>query len=200
MTRGRTGGRKRKSRTNIGIIAEDNSDIAVLNILIGKLAKAPYLISPVTADGCGKIIGKCRGWALNLRDRGCKYLLLVHDLDLKKESELRAQLLAAMDPCPITPHLIVIPAREIEAWLLADHVAITRAMKLKEPLKKVPNPESLQRPKEYLAAAVYRKSRKARRYVNAVDNAKIAHLCVPSNLQRCRSFQPFARFVTDCIR
>ena len=200
MRRRRSGRTKYKSRTHIGVIAEDDSDIAVVDLLIGKLAKTPYVIRPVAANGSGKIVGKCRGWAQNLRDQGCRYLFVVHDLDVRRVSELTHQLREALRPSPIDPHLIVIPVREIEAWLLADHVAITKAMKLKEKLKMVPNPEALHRPKEYLADLVYKKSRRTRRYVNAVDNAKIANLCVPSNLLRCPSFGPFERFVKHYLR
>src|ERR1700722_9838032 len=112
---------KYRPRRYIGVIAEDDSDIAVIDALVGKLAKAPYVIRPVSANGCGKIIGKCRGWAQNLRDRGCQCLLIVHDLDLRNITQLNEQLRASLEPSPISPHIVVIPVREIEAWLLADH-------------------------------------------------------------------------------
>jgi hypothetical protein len=191
---------QRKSRKAIGIIAEDHSDIAVLKVLIEKLSQARFLIRPAVGGGCGHIVGKCRVWAQTLLDQGCRYLLLVHDLDTRLLNQLRSQLTAALSPSPINPYLIVIPVREIEAWLLADHAAITRAMNLHETLKKVSNPEAIQRPKEYLADLVYRKSRKRRRYVNAVDNVKIAELCRTDNLRRCGSFIPFCDFVLSQFR
>jgi hypothetical protein len=200
MRHKRSGTKKQKSRKSIGIIAEDHSDVAVLRILISKITKAPFSLKPTVGGGCGKIVGKCHVWAQNLHDQGCRYLIVVHDLDTRIIAHLRAQLAAALNPSPIALHLIVIPVREIEAWLLSDHVAITKAMKLVEPVKMVPNPEVILRPKEYLADLVFRKSRKKRRYVNALDNAKIAALCIMSNLRRCASFVPLSAFISEHIK
>jgi hypothetical protein len=191
---------QRKSRKAIGIIAEDHSDVAVLKVLIGKMSQTPFSIRSAVGGGCGKIVGKCRVWAQTLYEQGCRYLLLVHDLDTRITDQLRAQLTSALSPSPIELYLVVIPVREIEAWLLADHVAITKAMKLEEKLNQVSNPEGIQRPKEYLADLVYRKSNKERRYVNALDNERIAELCGTNNLRRCASFVPFFNFVSTHVR
>jgi hypothetical protein len=187
------------SRKSIGVIAEDHSDIAVVKALIGKITNKPFSVKGTAGGGCGKIVGKCRVWAQTLHDQGCRYLFIVHDLDTRVLNKLRAQLVSALRPSPIGLHLIVIPVREIEAWLLSDHVAITKAMKLKDALKQIANPESILRPKEYLADLVYTKSRKQRRYVNALDNEKIAELCAAINLKRCASFVPFCDFVSMYI-
>jgi hypothetical protein len=69
-----------KRRKSIGIIAEDKSDVAVLEYLIAKLAANPFSVKPFVGNGCGKIVGKCRSWAQNLYNSGCQYLLIVHDL------------------------------------------------------------------------------------------------------------------------
>ena len=181
---------KRKSTRSIEIIAEDESDIAVVKTLIGKIATVPFSVKSTAAGGCGKIAGKCRIWAQNLQERGCRYLLIIHDLDTRILNTLRTELTAALKPCPIGSHLIVIPVREIEAWLLADHVAVTRAMKLQRALNEVANPEAILRPKERLADLVYTRSGTKRRYLNTVDNAKIAEHCIINNLKRCASFVP----------
>jgi len=38
--------------------------------------------------------------------------------------------------------VVVIPVREIEAWLLADHEAVSKAFKLDPALRKQANPET----------------------------------------------------------
>jgi Domain of unknown function (DUF4276) len=197
MRHKRTPGRRR--RKSIGIIAEDDSDISVLDELIKKAARAPYSLRWFAAGGCGKIVSKANAWAANLRSQGCRYLLLVQDLDRAQILQLRASLTIALGNSPIQPHLIVIPVREIEAWLLADHQAIFSAMKLVDNLGQIANPESLQNPKEYLGRLIYSRSRKKTRYVNAIHNAKIAALCKSNNLRRCPSYIPFHDFISEHI-
>jgi hypothetical protein len=192
--------KKKKARKPIGIIAEDRSDVAVLDVLIRKLAKAPYFVRSFVGEGCGKIVGKCHAWAQNLRDYGCRYLVVVHDLDRNDIDQLRDKIKQALGQSPISPYLIVIPVREIEAWLLSDHHAIERAMKLKDRISKIANPEAILNPKEHLADLVYRKSRKSRRYVNALDNPKIAVECATNNLSRCASFVSFSEFIVQHIK
>jgi hypothetical protein len=201
MKRGRKGGRDRlPSRKLVGVIAEDTSDINTIDILIRKIAHSRYSIKSFKGDGCGKIIGKCRAWSQNLFEQGCRYLLIFHDLDKKDIAQLRAKLASALGVCPIERHLIVIPVEEIEAWLLADHAAITATMNLKTPQKAIADPENIRNPKERLARLVYEKSRHARRYINTVDNVKIASALKPENLMRCRSFVPFYDFIRANIR
>jgi hypothetical protein len=191
--------KSQKLRKAIGIIAEDKSDIEVIDILIGKITKAPYRIRSFKGEGHGKIAGKCHSWGQILKAEGCKYLLLVHDLDSAKTHELRTKLEGALSVSPIQLYLIVIPVREIEAWLLADHEAITKAMKLREKLNLVANPEAIQNPKEQLGRLIRTKSRHKQHYVNTVDNKKIAAECVPTKLRRCPSFVPFEQFITQHI-
>jgi len=161
--------------------------------------RSPYSIRSFKGDGCGKIIGKCHSWSQNLYEQGCQYLLIVHDLDTNNLIELRAKISSALGVTPIDRHLIVIPVREIEAWLLADHDAINTAIKLRTPLTWIANPESIQNPKERLARLVYLKSLHTRRYINTIDNVKIAAASKSSNLMRCKSFVPFFNFITANI-
>jgi len=189
----------RQASKAIGIIAEDNSDVQVINELIKKIAKAAYNIKFFVGGGSGKIIDKCFAWAQNLRDQGCRYLVRVHDLDTATITNLRAALQSALNPSPITTHIIVIPVREIEAWLLADQDAITKAMKLKNLLNQVANPEAIQTPKEYLGRLVYARSGHTRRYVNTIHNPQIAAVCTLSKLRRCQSFVPLDQFISGHI-
>lgn len=73
----------------IGIIAEDTSDVMVVTEIIQKVCATNYRVNHFVGDGCGRIVGKCRAWAEQLRQRGCKYLILVHDLDTNSVKDLR---------------------------------------------------------------------------------------------------------------
>lgn len=179
----------------VGIIAEERSDVAVLNHVIGKITRKKFGIQEFVGHGCGKIIGKCGAWARHLHAQGCKLLIVVHDLDQRDIGQLRAGLTNALVGCPIATRILVIPVREIEAWLLADHEAITAALKLKERVNRVPAPESIARPKEYLGDLIYRRSGKTLYYVNTIHNVKIAKAASMAQLRRCLSFVPLERFV-----
>lgn len=192
--------RKQGTRRAIGIIAEDDSDIEVLSTLIDKIVQSHVPIMPAKGSGCGRIVRKCRAWAENFKEQGCRYLLLVHDLDTPGSLHtLMTTLRSALDPSPIACHIIVIPVLEIEAWLLADHQAIQRAMKLKKALKLIRNPEEVLNPKEHLRDLVIINSNKERRYINTIDNKKIAKECQIENLKRCASFVPFVEFIQRCL-
>ncbi len=181
--------------THIGIIAEEMSDVDVLDELISKIAKKRYSIHQFVGHGCGKIIGKCHAWSANLRAQGCKLLILLHDLDQRNIAQLREALGTALSPSAIPTHVIVIPVRELEAWLLADHEAIAKALKLKHRLNRVGMPELVNRPKEYLGDLVFRRSGKEIYYVNSVHNVQIAKAANVANLRRCLSFVPLERFI-----
>ena len=179
----------------VGIIAEDKSDVDVIDVIIGKSTTARYSTKSFVGNGCGRIRNKCREWAQNLCERGCRLLILVHDLDTNSERELRRALEQALGHSPTQQSIIVIPVREIEAWLLSDHNAIRAALNLRRAVKKIPNPESIARPKEYLRDLVYRISEKKTTYLNTIHNAKIARASEVSNFRRCESFQPLEDFI-----
>jgi hypothetical protein len=120
-------------------------------------------------------------------------LILVHDLDSANSADLRKALRIALDPCPIETHIIVIPEKEIEAWLLADHEAIGKVMSIS--LGRVPNPEAIMKPKERLRDLVYTRSRHKIRYINSIHNKEIAEACSLANLRRCKSFRPLEEFL-----
>ncbi len=139
----------------IGLITEDISDFDVVDEIIRKLVpKSKYSIKKYVGHGCGKIIGKCRDWAIDLKRRNCSILIILHDLDNQTETLLYKRLNQAMSPSPISKFVLVIPVQEIEAWLLSDLDAIKKALNLQATLPKIPNPESILNPKEHLGQMV----------------------------------------------
>jgi hypothetical protein len=178
----------------IGIIAEDKSDVEVIDTLLRKMTTKPFKVLDFVGNGCGKIVGKCHAWAQNLRRRGCSALIVVHDLDKKNVATLSRDLATALAPCPIVKFVVVIPVREIEAGLLADETAINTAIAAKSALKRVANPETDPDPKRTLRRLIARASDRQTVYSNTVHNVKIArHASIPK-LRRCGSFEPFYKF------
>jgi len=178
----------------VGLIVEDQSDYEVIHSILDKIAARPFAVTRYLGHGCGKVIAKCGAWARQLRDQGCTLLIVVCDLDTRHLTELKGQLETSLTPCPFQLHIIVIPVREIEAWLLADHQAITQAMKLRKAAKKQANPEAIMRPKEHLGRLIFERSEKRTQYLNTVHNKQIAAAARITQLRRCQSFRPLHQF------
>ena len=183
----------------IGIIAEDKSDIDVLNSILTKyLDDSSFGIKKFIGKGCGRIRKKCCGWAKNLRARGCNHLFVVHDLDDNDEEELRTNLQSLVDESEFDDSLVVIPVLEMEAWLLADPAAIRQTFSLKKTPKTISNTEKVKDPKEYLRDLVWKIGKK--RYLNTVHNVRIAKECRLIFLRQCRSFKPLDRYITEKLK
>lgn len=183
----------------IGIIAEDNSDVDVLYELIGKIAQSKgFVIRKFAANGCGRILGKCCQWAHQLSRQGCTLLVIVHDLDARVLAEFRPKIEQACRPSPIEKHVVIIPVREIEAWLLSDSQAIQKALNLKQKVPHIGDPEALLDPKKMLGETIYLKSAKTKRYV-VNDNQRIARKVELKNIRRCSSFLPLEKFIRAYI-
>jgi hypothetical protein len=183
----------------IGLIAEDHSDVDVFTEIAGKIAKRDFLVKKFVGKGCGKLKKECKSWAKNLKEQHCTLLVLIHDLDKNEAPYLQKQLMQALSPAPIKDNLIVIPVREIEAWLLSDEDAIRSAMNLRIKVPHIANPESLDNPKEHLGRLVEQKSEGRKHYLNTVHNKKIASLLRIENIRRCKSFLPLEQFLRQYI-
>lgn len=185
----------------IGVIAEDTSDIDVLDELIKKIhPEVKYSIKHFVGHGCGKIFGKCYQWAKVLKTKGCSTLIVLHDLDENNVDILKTKLSQALANCAIPKNAVVIPIREIEAWLISDTPAIKRAMKISENIPPVPNPEGLIDPKKKIEEIVFLRSGKTKRYINSAHNRKIAAELDLVNVRRCTSFLPLENFVLSNIK
>ncbi len=186
----------------MGIIAEDDSDVAVLRELTLSLLR-PYKVGfkRFVGDGCGKLRRKCGAWATNLVGQGCPWIVVVHDLDVLTEVELRAELTNAINPANAKASVVLIPKREIEAWLLYDSGAIASAFRERQGPPLPGNPESVVDPKKHLRDLIWRRYRKE--YLNTVHNPLIAKHIDHSLLNRSGSFSPhfeFTRRVRKMLR
>jgi hypothetical protein len=177
----------------IGIIAEDDSDVGVLREITLTLLKPNAVgFSRFVGDGCGKLRRKCGAWARNLVQQGCPWIVVVHDLDVYNEQQLRADLTRAIAPAQAKDSVVLIPKREIEAWLLYDALAIATAFREKKRPRLPGHPESLSDPKKHLRDLVRKLYRKE--YLNTIHNPKIAKHIDVTFLKRSGSFAPHIAF------
>jgi len=182
------------------LIAEDQSDVDVITVLAKKISTKEFVIRKRLGFGCGRIHAKANAWSRELSKDGCTLLMVVCDADDNDAGVLHARLSASLMPCPINPSVVVIPVREIEAWLIADNAAVTKALRLQKALKHQPSPESLINPKERLRDLVHERSQGRTRYLNTIHNVKIAKYATISRLRRCKSFGVFESFLAANLR
>jgi hypothetical protein len=182
----------------VGIIAEDECDVDSARILIHSITgrSDTVVVRKFVGKGCGRIKRKCRAWASTLKTKGCKYLIMIHDLDRNDLARLRQDIENAVTPSPIKPYLICIPVEEMEAWWLTDPHAIQLALNLRKTPTIKGNPEYIPSPKERIGELVRQYSQKTKVYLNTEHNVKIAQHLDLTKAKRCASFNPFFDFVT----
>ena len=116
-------------------------------------------------------------------------------VDRARERGLRETLEDKMKESSASSWLVVIPKEELEGWLLSDANAINNVYGIKN-FPKVPNPEAVQSPKEYLEDQVYKVGKK--RYMQTRDNPKIASdIQINKVLEKCPSFAQLHDFIKD---
>jgi hypothetical protein len=178
----------------LGIVAEDQSDVDVVEILLRKMARREFLVRSFASKGSGKLKADLMKWAGNLCMQGCNRLLVLHDLDNEDGNLLKQLLEEKIHNCKILIKAVVIPVREIEAWLLADEAAIKTALKLKRPIKRAANTEALIDPKKAIDVAVAKASDGGKQYIHTIHNSRIASHCSVEKLNKCKSFQDLRNF------
>jgi len=182
----------------IGVIAEDASDVQVINAILDKyLSSNQFSIRKFVGNGCGKLRNKCGAWANMLVKSGCEHIMVFHDRDRNEEKEIRRILESKVCRGEFPNSIIVIPVEELEAWLLSDAKAIKVVFNLRKTPKKITNCEAIESPKEYLRGLVWRIGRK--RYLNTTHNKKIAEQSDVAHFQRCKSYKPFDKYVRENI-
>ncbi len=188
-------GLKIMSKT-IGVIAEDSSDVEVAKAILRKyLAPSSFQIKRFVGKGCGPIRRKTCGWAKVLWRRGCRYLILLHDLDESDEAILRSELELTLKKVSFKQYIVVIPVKEIEAWLLSDTEALVETFGMSKKPKVDRRTELINEPKEYLRDVIWKSAQV--RYLPTVHNEKIAINCKKSELRRCKSFSIFDRYIQE---
>jgi hypothetical protein len=181
---------------NIGIIAEDDSDVVVLKALTLALIKPKKIgFKRRIGHGSGKLRRKCKAWADNLVREGCNWIVVAHDLDDYNEAKLHAELSASIANAGAQVTVVLIPRREIETWLLYDAQAIAKAFNERDKPQLPHDPELLPDPKSYLGKLVSKEYDKD--YLNIKHNELIAKHVDVARLKKSKSFAPHPRFVAN---
>jgi len=183
-----------------GVLGEDKSDVETLKVLIKKLAHNEKItIKTKGYTGCGDLLKN--GWRqLQLfKNLGCHRFIVCYDADgenpKKRYHEVVKHIINPDDLKKKAIICIVIPVQEIEAWILADIEAVTQIFKNWHP-KSLINPESINKPKEYLEK-LSRDAKGKPRYVHAIFNTEVAkYLDLDRVKQKCPSFRPLVTLVT----
>jgi hypothetical protein len=181
----------------IGIIAEDDSDYEAAKAVIKRIAnKTNIPFKKAIGDGCGKLRRKASSYAIDLSNRGCDMLILIHDLDRNNLNNLRMELEEKLIHSPIVNKLICIPIEEIEGWYLSDPEGLKKVFKLQRKPKVMGNPETIQSPKEKLEELIYSCSGKNVIYLNTKHNKLLAeNLSIELMNEKCQSFHKLHTFI-----
>lgn len=181
----------------VGVIAEDRTDADTIAVLVRRLLGSSVGVERRGTGGCSMLRRKMTAWSVELLERGCRCIVVVHDLDrtptgdLRDEQSLRRELEAKPVPAGVQRH-ICIPIEELEAWFWADQATLAKVGSGKS----VAHPHTLRGPKE----ALIRSSRAAngRPRYSTVDNPALAEsldlvLCA----RRCPSFKSLQEFLAQ---
>ncbi len=190
-----------KNSKLVGLIAEDESDIESIKEFIRRITgKHNIGFKHFIGRGCGKIKRKGDDWAKQLKDRCCKVLILVHDLDENNYTDLYNLISNNLSPFVIKETLILIPIQEMEAWFLSDPKAIRKTFNLKKEPKNFSHPENINSPKEVLARVIEKLSANSKIYLNTKHNVLLAKNTNIQTLKtKCKSFNSFHQFASTKI-
>lgn len=183
----------------IGIIAEDDSDVDCIKLLIRRLHQEKQIgFKKFVGRGCGKITRKANAWAKNFERSGCNHIILIHDLDKNNKEDLIINIQTAFLPSPIKKYIISVPVEELEAWLLSDDSAIKKVFKVKKPFTLPNSPESISSPKEFLENLVCKITDKQYMYLNTKHNSQITEIIKIDSIEsKCPSFSDLYKFIMD---
>jgi glutathionylspermidine synthase len=180
-----------------GILAEDDSDIETLKVLIRQLAGNEKLpIRGKGFNGCGELLKHGSKYLKSLAELKCNRFIVAHDADQQDVATTRQKLIErVIQPSGVkTSICLLVPTQTIEAWLLTDIEAVSKLFKSWNP-KSVENPESISRPKEYLEK-LSRLAGGRPRYSHATHNPQLAkHINLGKVSESCPSFRPLKQFV-----
>jgi hypothetical protein len=187
------------SSVSVGIIAEDKSDVECIKILARKIAdKKPIAFPFFSSRGSGDLrnIKKVSAWSKALFEKGCKYLLLVHDLDQRNYRELYKTLVTVISASIIPDNIICIPVQEIEAWFLSDEAAILAFCHASRLSRKIPaNPENIDSPKEYLRKLIYDTSKNKISFIEIMNQKLADFVNIEQIIAKCPSFSPLKELI-----
>ncbi|MBK8916151.1 MAG: DUF4276 family protein [Phycisphaerales bacterium] len=186
----------------LAILAEGSADAEVLAQLVRRHYDRPRL--PIHAVGCegqGNLLNSGVRRIGVLSARGIRRFVICLDADGPDPNPMRDRAQTKiLRPSSVDPELafIAVPVQAIEAWLIADELAITQVI----PSLTIPqqqSPERIDRPKEWLIG----QSRSARSHAAGplfapqVHNPRVAeHVRLEVVERKCPSFREFRQWLS----
>jgi hypothetical protein len=184
------------------VIAEDKSDLECLKVLIRRLANDKTItIEGKGYHGCGDML---KNGALLLRSYGkqknFRKFIVCYDRDEESSQKRYEQVISEIiKPAGIKKSenliCILIPTKEIEAWILADTQAISKVFSSWKAEEEFLHPETIDNPKEKLVGLI-NKGRARPLYTDSSNNKPIMnYLNLDIVKKKCPSFAELAAFV-----
>ena len=184
---------------SIGLIVEDNSDFDSFKILIQRITNKDNIkFRKAISNGCGKLRRKAYSYAVNLHQRGCNMIIIVHDLDRNDYKLLKTELEEKISNSPANYNFICIPIEEVEAWFLSDLESIKKTFDLERIPKIKGLPETIQSPKEEIEHLVKVNSRHTKLYLNTKHNSILSqNVSLDLLYTKCKSFQELNDYLLE---
>lgn len=186
--------------TEFAVLAEDPSDGEALVVLVKRISGVENRrVHMKGFRGCGKLCDKAGAHIESFSRQGATHFIICHDSDGDDPAEIRRKVQssvgAKIDLKRVT-HKIIVPVEELEAWIIADEVAINKAIP-KLLIDEVKHPETIKNPKEWLIKKS-QASRSRPLYAPAINNSQIAkHIDIAKVERKCPSFRELTTFVRN---
>ena len=179
------------------VLAEDKSDVEALRILVRRLSGIPSLsVTGKGFEGCAKLRRKLASHMRNFARDGVSHFIVCHDSDFNQPQSVKAQIEAIIKAgcASISKYSIIVPVQEIEAWVIADEVAIRKVIQTMR-IKAVLHPERIDSPKQWLEKTS-RVAGTRPRYEHTIHNHIVfSNADLNKIAERCPSFRPLKEFV-----
>ncbi|MBD8654738.1 DUF4276 family protein [Oxalobacteraceae sp. CFBP 13730] len=181
-----------------GILGEDISDVAVIDVLIKKIANNQSLRTrPKGYSGCGELLSKGARGIKALNDVGFSKFIICYDADkgdpARKYDEVVQKIIKPSGVA--SSFCAIVPTQEIESWLLSDLSAIKKIFSSFKFDREYSHPESQDDPKEHLEK-ILRKANNKPCYISTAHNSKIAaHVDLINLVEKCPSSIPLFDFI-----
>jgi len=183
----------------IAVLGEDRSDAETLVVIVKKVMdNSRMTVLRKGFSGCGELQRKAGRHLRDFYARGCTRFIICRDADKGDPMQIRETLRAtiAKDFSQLDDCCIVVPIEELEAWLIADEVAIGKVFE-RVRLDPVISPERISDPKEWLRDQLIGRNSKPL-YGNVIHNQRIAeHLNIKTVQAKCPSFGVLVKFLTE---
>ncbi len=181
------------------IFGEDESDTRSLKHIVRNLCTNPSLpIKTKYFGSCGDMLNRGHRLMKLYHSEGCSAFVISYDSDgnniKERYDDAHSKIIKASGLN--VPYVLLIPNEEIEAWILADNVAIKSVIKTWEPVE-ILHPETVKDPKEHLER-ITKGGNKKPRYSHALHNPIVAqYLDLEIVYNKCPSFRPLKTFLME---